>query len=164
MSLSILKKFLILGWNLTLWKMLKISTKHLQKKKALGFVHVLATDNTKNEESNPLNRKSRRRCSSSRTNCMASLTTSKARKRHRWAIIGFNNVHNHGMVSPKSVKYLRCHKKMSGAAKSLVETFDKEGMPTGKVAAVINNEGSTFSNIDCWNRLRYVLFSFSCIT
>jgi hypothetical protein len=42
--------------------MLKISTKHLQKKKALGFVHVLATDNTKNEESNPLNRKSRRRC------------------------------------------------------------------------------------------------------
>ncbi|WJX14426.1 hypothetical protein P8452_04694 [Trifolium repens] len=28
---------------------------------------------------------------------------------------------------------------MSGAAKSLVETFDKEGLPTGKVAALFNN-------------------------
>jgi hypothetical protein len=111
------------------------------------------TDNNKNGESNTLKRY-RRRCSSSRTNCMASLTASKARKRHRWAIIGFNNVHNHGMVSPKSVNYLRCHKKMSTAAKSLVETFDKEGLPTGKVAAMFNNGGSTFSNRDCWNHLR----------
>ncbi|WJX14427.1 hypothetical protein P8452_04694 [Trifolium repens] len=43
---------------------------------------------------------------------------------------------------------------MSGAAKSLVETFDKEGLPTGKVAALFNNGGSTFSNRDCWNHLR----------
>jgi hypothetical protein len=41
------------------------------------------------------------------------------------------------MVSPKSINYLRCHKKMGGAAKNLVEQFDQEGLPTGKVATKV---------------------------
>lgn len=109
------------------------------------------------EESNATMKKVRKRCSTSRTDCKASLVVSKARKRHNWAIISFNNDHNHIMVSPKSVKYLRCHKEgMSVAAKNLVEKFHQEGLPTGKVATMFNNGSSSFSKRDCWNHLRNV--------
>jgi hypothetical protein len=43
---------------------------------------------------------------------------------------------------------------MGGAAKNLVEQFDQEGLPTGKVAAMFSNEGSAFSDRDFWNHLR----------
>jgi hypothetical protein len=44
---------------------------------------------------------------------------------------------------------------MSDAARSLVEQFKEEGVPTGKVATIFNNgDYSTFSNRDCWNHIR----------
>ena len=49
---------------------------------------------------------------------------------------------------------MRCHKKMSVAAQSLVEKFEEEGLPTGKVASIFNNGDSSFSNKDCWNHIR----------
>ncbi|KAJ1384735.1 FAR1 DNA-binding domain [Sesbania bispinosa] len=76
--------------------------------------------------------KTKKKCSTSRTDCKASLVVSKAWKRSKWIIKSFDNAHNHAMISPKSVSYLRCHKKMSKAAKNLVEKFDEEGVPTGK--------------------------------
>ena len=60
------------------------------------------------------------------------------------------------MISPKSVSYLRCHKKMSAAAKSLVEKFSEEGLPTGKVAMMFNVGDQKFTSRDCWNHLRDV--------
>ena len=51
---------------------------------------------------------------------------------------GFDNNHNHGIISPKSVSDLRCHKKMSTATKSLVEKFGEEGLPTEKVVMTFN--------------------------
>ena len=58
------------------------------------------------------------------------------------------------MVSPKSVSYMRCHKKMGAAARCLVENFEEEGMATGKVATIFNTGDSSFSNRDCWNHIR----------
>ncbi|KAF1864556.1 hypothetical protein Lal_00043197 [Lupinus albus] len=55
---------------------------------------------------------------------------------------------------PRSVSYLRCHKKMSVVAKSLVERFEEEDLPIGKVAAIFNNGESSFSHRDCWNHVR----------
>ena len=43
---------------------------------------------------------------------------------------------------------------MSVAAQSLVEKFEEEGLPTGKVASIFNNGDSSFSNRDCWNHIR----------
>ncbi|XP_061344636.1 protein FAR1-RELATED SEQUENCE 5-like [Gastrolobium bilobum] len=43
---------------------------------------------------------------------------------------------------------------MNGAAKNLVEKFNAEGLPTGKVAAMFNGSDLAFSNRDCWNHLR----------
>ncbi|KAL6501856.1 hypothetical protein OROGR_026989 [Orobanche gracilis] len=100
-----------------------------------------------NEERSMKLGKVRKRCSTSRTDCKASLVVSKARKRYKWAIISFNNDHNHIMVSPKSVNYFSSHKEMSVAAKNLVEKFDQEGLPTGKVAAMFNNGSSSFTSI-----------------
>lgn len=55
------------------------------------------------------NEEGKRKRSTSRTDCKASLTVSKAGKRSKWVIKSINNVHNHGMVSPKSVANLLSH-------------------------------------------------------
>ncbi|XP_061343328.1 protein FAR1-RELATED SEQUENCE 5-like [Gastrolobium bilobum] len=89
-----------------------------------------------------------------RSRCRASLCVSKDKNREVWVIKSFDNNHNHVMASPKSVSYLRCHKKMNGAAKNLVEKFNEEGLPTGKVAAMFSGSDLAFSNRDCWNHLR----------
>jgi hypothetical protein len=79
----------------------------------------------------------------------ASLIVSRGTIEGNWIICSFNNDHNHVMVSPRSVSYMRCHKKMSGAAENLVEQYKEEGLPTGKVATIFNNADLTFSNTDC---------------
>ncbi|KAI5402382.1 protein FAR1-RELATED SEQUENCE 5 [Lathyrus oleraceus] len=92
--------------------------------------HII--NNICNEESIAIKSKREKRCSTLMIGCKTTLVTSKAHK---------------------SAKYLRCHKKISGAAKNLVKKFDQEGLPTGKVVALFNNQDSTFSNRDCWNYL-----------
>ncbi|KAK7282384.1 hypothetical protein RIF29_11092 [Crotalaria pallida] len=96
----------------------------------------------------------KRKCSTLRSGCQASLVVSRGTTESSWIIRSFNNVHNHVLLSPKSVSHMRCHKKMSVAAKNLVEKFSEEGLPTGKVAAIFNNGDSSFSNRDCWNHSR----------
>ena len=68
---------------------------------------------------------------------------------------GFDNNHNDGIISPKNVSYLRCHKKMSTAVKSLVEIFG-EGLSTRKVVMMFNVGDQTFTSRDCWNYMRDV--------
>ncbi|CAJ2631531.1 unnamed protein product [Trifolium pratense] len=114
--------------------------------------HIARSEN--DEESNVCIGKNKKRCSTSRTDCKASLIVSKAWKRSKWVIKSITNVHNDGMVSPKSVTYLRCHKKISLAAKNLVEKFDEEGVPIGKVATMFQGGDNSFSSRDCWNHLR----------
>ncbi|KAH1203430.1 Protein FAR1-RELATED SEQUENCE 5 [Glycine max] len=72
--------------------------------------------------------------------CQTSLTISRDGVASNWVIKSFSNDHNHVMLGPKSVCYMRCHKKMSVAAQSLVEKFEEEGLPTGKVASIFNND------------------------
>jgi hypothetical protein len=88
--------------------------------------------------------------------CPASLVVSKGKNKDTWAIKSFDDNHNHVMASPKSLAYLRCHKKMNGAAKNLIEKFSEEGLPTGKVATMFNDSDLVFSNRDCWNHMRNV--------
>ncbi|KAM4110768.1 hypothetical protein ACJW30_05G017000 [Castanea mollissima] len=59
------------------------------------------------------------------------LRVMKNNKLQKWVVKGFDNNHNHGIISLKS---------------SLVEKFGEEGLPTGK----------TFTSRDCWNHLRDV--------
>ncbi|GAU46806.1 hypothetical protein TSUD_190630 [Trifolium subterraneum] len=102
--------------------------------------HIAKSEN--DEESNVCigKKKKKKRCSTSRTDCKASLIVSKGWKRSKWVIKSITNVHNHGMVSPKSVTYLRCHKNISTTAKNLVEKFEEEGVATGKVATMFQDE------------------------
>ncbi|KAL4607292.1 hypothetical protein ACB092_09G162900 [Castanea dentata] len=71
-----------------------------------------------------------RSCSSLRTGCEAMLRVMKNNKLQKWVVKGFDNNHNHGIISPKC---------------SLIEKFGEEGLPTGKLAM-----------IDCWNHFRDV--------
>ncbi|KAF1864300.1 hypothetical protein Lal_00029458 [Lupinus albus] len=107
-----------------------------------------------NEEAEDNVSQTKRNCSTLRTGCQASLVVARGMVESNWVITSFVNDHNHIMVSPRSVSYMRCHKKMSVAAKSLVERFEEEGLPTGKVAAIFNNGESSFSHRDCWNHVR----------
>ncbi|XAR63897.1 hypothetical protein NMG60_11024042 [Bertholletia excelsa] len=86
--------------------------------------------------------------------CKALLIVSKGKNDGKWVVKNFNNDHNHLMVSPKSVSYLRCHKKMTTVTKSLVEKFHEEGLQTRKVATMFNIGELSFSDRDCWNHLR----------
>lgn len=91
----------------------------------------------------------KRKCSTSRSGCPVSLSVSGDTTGGNWIISSFNNDHIHTMVSPKSVSYIRCHKKMSNAVKSLVEQFKEECIPTRKVATIFNCADLTISNRDC---------------
>ena len=66
------------------------------------------------------------------------LRVMKNKKLQKWVVKGFDNNHNHGIISPKSVSYLQCHKKRSTATKSLVEKFGEEGLLTRKVVMMFN--------------------------
>ena len=44
-----------------------------------------------------------RSCSSLRTGCEAMLRVMKNKKLQKWVVKGFDNNHNHGIISPKSV-------------------------------------------------------------
>nr|KYP44840.1 Protein FAR1-RELATED SEQUENCE 5 [Cajanus cajan] len=108
-----------------------------------------------NEDQNKVKKyRNEKKCSTFRNGFPASLVFSRGTINSNWIIIAFNNDHNHVMVSPRSISYMKCHKKMNGAAKCLVEKFKEEGIPTGKVATIFNNGESTFSNRDCWNHIR----------
>ena len=93
--------------------------------------------------------KARRSCSSLKTRCEVMLMVMENKKLQKWVVRGFDNNHNHGIISPKSMSYLRCHKKMSTTAKSLVENFGEEGLPIGKVAMMFNLGDQTFASRDC---------------
>ena len=76
----------------------------------------------------------------------------KNKKLQKWVVKGFDNNHNHSIISPKSVAYLCCHKKkLSIATKSLVKKFGEEGLPTRKVVMIFNVGDQTFTSRNCWN-------------
>ena len=62
-------------------------------------------------ESKDDEQKAHRSCSTLRTGCEAMLRVLKIKNSKKWVVKAFNNNHNHAMISPKSVSYLRCHKK-----------------------------------------------------
>ncbi|KAM7274955.1 hypothetical protein ACFE04_016821 [Oxalis oulophora] len=54
----------------------------------------------------------KKKCSIARVGCTALLITSKGKNDEKWIVTKFDNTHNHPMVSPKSVSYLRYHKRI----------------------------------------------------
>ncbi|XP_065618429.1 protein FAR1-RELATED SEQUENCE 5-like [Quercus suber] len=59
-----------------------------------------------NGESRDDEQKTYRSCSSLRTGCKAMLRVMNNKKLQKWVMKGFDNNHNHGIISPKSVSYL----------------------------------------------------------
>lgn len=60
-----------------------------------------------------------------RMGSQAPLIISKENNSHTRTTKLFDNNHNHVMASPKSVSYLRCHKKLNSAAKNIHEKFSE---------------------------------------
>ncbi|XP_061355363.1 protein FAR1-RELATED SEQUENCE 5-like [Gastrolobium bilobum] len=97
-----------------------------------------------------------RRTSSSRIGCEACVKASRNKKTNMWRITHFIDNHNHEMVTPKSVTYLRSHRKMPDAAKCLVEKFNNSSLPTGKVATIFKSHDLGFDSRDCYNHMKNV--------
>ncbi|XP_061373652.1 protein FAR1-RELATED SEQUENCE 5-like [Gastrolobium bilobum] len=97
-----------------------------------------------------------RRTSSARIGCEACIKACTNEKIKLWRITYFSDNHNHGLVSPMSVSYLRSHKKMPAAAKSLIEKFNDSGLPIGKVATILRGNDVLFDSRDCYNHMKNV--------
>ncbi|XP_061359252.1 protein FAR1-RELATED SEQUENCE 5-like [Gastrolobium bilobum] len=97
-----------------------------------------------------------RRTSSSRIGCQACLKASINKKTNMWRITYFIDNHNHELLSPKSVSYLRSHKRMPDAAKCLLEKFNQAGLPIGKVATILNSHDLGFDSRDCYNHMKNI--------
>ena len=65
---------------------------------------------TKNALDNGLSKddenKARKSCSSLRIGCETMFRVMKNKKLQKWVVKGFDNNHNHGIISPKSLSYL----------------------------------------------------------
>ena len=94
-----------------------------------------------------------RNTSSSRIGCKACLKASINGKTNMWTITNFDDNHNHALVTPKSVPYIRSYRQMPSVARSLVEKFSESGLPTGKVATIFRG---LFDSRDCYNHMKNV--------
>ncbi|XP_026396112.1 protein FAR1-RELATED SEQUENCE 5-like [Papaver somniferum] len=101
--------------------------------------------------------KRKKNTSTMRTNCKAMMRIALDVKRNIWYINAFVDEHNHVMVSPKKRVLMRSNKYMPSEAKSLVEAFNNNSLPVGKVASLFgHSENTTFTPRDVYNHLRTV--------
>ena len=73
-----------------------------------------------------MKKKARGSCSSLRTGCVAMLRVMKNKKLQKLVVKGFDNNHNHCIISPKSVSYLRCQKKYLPLLRVLLKNLVKK--------------------------------------
>ncbi|XP_061374049.1 protein FAR1-RELATED SEQUENCE 5-like isoform X2 [Gastrolobium bilobum] len=97
-----------------------------------------------------------RNTSSSRIGCKACLKASMNGDTNMWKVTYFDDNHNHGLVTPKSVPYIRSYRQMPDVARSLVEKFNDSGLPTGKVATILRGHDIMFDSRDCYNHMKNV--------
>ncbi|XP_061375406.1 protein FAR1-RELATED SEQUENCE 5-like [Gastrolobium bilobum] len=97
-----------------------------------------------------------RNTSSSRIGCKACFKASTNGDTNMWKIKYFDDNHNHGLVTPKSVPYIRSYRQMPGVARSLVEKFNDSGLPIGKVATILRGPDLLFDSRDCYNHMKNV--------
>ncbi|GAV74313.1 FAR1 domain-containing protein/SWIM domain-containing protein/MULE domain-containing protein [Cephalotus follicularis] len=93
-----------------------------------------------------------------RVGCKAMLVV-KVQDSGRWVVSAFIKEHNHELVPPDKVHFLRSHRHVSGAAKSLIDTLQGAGIgPSGIMSALIKEYGGIsnvgFTERDCRNYMR----------
>ncbi|XP_022763839.1 protein FAR1-RELATED SEQUENCE 5-like [Durio zibethinus] len=93
-----------------------------------------------------------------RVGCKASLSV-KMQDSGKWVVSGFVRGHNHELVPPDQVHWLRSHRQISGPAKTLIDTLQAAGMgPRRIMSALIKEYGGIskvgFTEVDCRNYMR----------
>ncbi|KAK9667087.1 hypothetical protein RND81_14G231900 [Saponaria officinalis] len=94
-----------------------------------------------------------------RVGCKAMLSVKIDDDCGKWIVNGVIKEHNHELVPPDQVHCLRSHRRISGAAKSLIDTLQAAGMgPRRIMAALIEEYGGIskvgFTEVDCRNYMR----------
>ncbi|XP_059440184.1 protein FAR1-RELATED SEQUENCE 5-like [Corylus avellana] len=67
----------------------------------------------------------------------------------RWTISKFVVQHNHELLSPKSTRFLRGHREVTSAQRSLIDTLNDSGVPPRKIMSVLSKECGGDYNIGC---------------
>ncbi|XP_059457607.1 protein FAR1-RELATED SEQUENCE 5-like [Corylus avellana] len=65
----------------------------------------------------------------------------------KWTISKFEVEHNHELLSPKSTRFLRGHRVVTPAQKSLIDTLNESGVPPKKIMSVLSKESGGDYNI-----------------
>ncbi|RYQ86804.1 hypothetical protein Ahy_B10g106430 isoform C [Arachis hypogaea] len=86
---------------------------------------------------NPENHDPKRHRSVTRVGCKAQITVKKKGPLGKWYISKFIKDHNHDLVPPDRVHCLRSHRRVNGAARSLIDTLHAAGMGAAEVMTVL---------------------------
>ncbi|MED6192827.1 hypothetical protein PIB30_117980 [Stylosanthes scabra] len=106
---------------------------------------------------NPENHDPKRHRSVTRVGCKAQITVKKrGGPLGKWYISKFIKDHNHELVPPDRVHNLRSHRRVNGAARSLIDTLHAAGMGAAEVMTVLIKESGGidnvgFTKVDCQN-------------
>ncbi|XP_015946838.1 protein FAR1-RELATED SEQUENCE 5 isoform X1 [Arachis duranensis] len=105
---------------------------------------------------NPENHDPKRHRSVTRVGCKAQITVKKKGPLGKWYISKFIKDHNHDLVPPDRVHCLRSHRRVNGAARSLIDTLHAAGMGAAEVMTVLIKESGGidnvgFTKVDCQN-------------
>ncbi|KAF7126912.1 hypothetical protein RHSIM_Rhsim11G0139600 [Rhododendron simsii] len=108
------------------------------------------------EEEKVIPKKRVRNCSTVKCGCKAYLRIMHDKWNCKWKVLGFDESHNHPLVTPSKRMKMKSNQNMPKAVKDLTETFHRENIDVSKVPSIFGGEYIGFDNRDCYNHLRNV--------
>ncbi|KAF7129435.1 hypothetical protein RHSIM_Rhsim10G0083300 [Rhododendron simsii] len=100
--------------------------------------------------------KKRVRRSTTKCECKAHLRIMHEKWNCKWKVTGFDENHNHQLVTPCKRIKMMSNRNMPKAVKSLTEALHKENIESSKVPSIFGGEYIGFDNRDCYSHLRNV--------
>ncbi|KAI8538158.1 hypothetical protein RHMOL_Rhmol09G0080400 [Rhododendron molle] len=110
------------------------------------------------EEEKVISKKRARNCSTVKCGCKAYLQIMHDKWNYKWKVTGFEERHNHPLVTPSKKMKMKSNRNMLKAVKDLTETFHKENIDISEVPSIFGGEYIGFDNRDCYNHLRNVRY------
>ncbi|KAG5553240.1 hypothetical protein RHGRI_011187 [Rhododendron griersonianum] len=106
------------------------------------------------EEEKVISKKRVRNCSTVKCGCKAYLRIMHDKWNCKWKVTGFDENHNHPLVTSSKRIKMKSNRNMPKAVKDLTETFQKENIDISKIPSIFGGEYIGSDNRDCYNHLR----------
>ncbi|KAF7149619.1 hypothetical protein RHSIM_Rhsim02G0072800 [Rhododendron simsii] len=127
--------------------------KYVARNQQKGIVEV--NDGTVEDEK-VISKKRVKSCSTVKCGCEAHLRIMLDKWNYKWKVTGFDERHNHQLVTPSKRIKMKSNRNMPNAVKNLTEVFHRENIGISKVPSIFGGEYIGFDDRDCYNHLRNV--------